>query len=182
MHQQHEQGIRLITPTIVGHCNADKNTTRNAIYSCDIQKGGKRIATGGGGKLLSTMFLYPFSCSLITSYLLYHIITANHNHHAPYSALDSFVKVWQLSALLATPDICDTALQATLCNHTKSVNVVRWSKDGQFLASGSDDCYILVYKLDSSAHNISSQPFGSSTVKNKVYSLIATILIILISN
>lgn len=80
---------------------------------------------------------------------------------------DSFVKVWKLSALLGTPDQCDGALQASLCNHTKSVNVVRWSKDGQFLASGSDDCYILVYKLDDSGH-MTSQPFGSNSAPNKV--------------
>ena len=81
---------------------------------------------------------------------------------------DSFVKIWNLPALLSTPDICDTALQASLCNHTKSVNVVRWSHDGQFLASGSDDCYILIYKHDSSGSNMQSQPFGSSAIKNKV--------------
>jgi hypothetical protein len=46
--------------------------------------------------------------------------------------------------------------------------VVRWSKDGQYLASGSDDCYVLVYKLDSSGQGISSQPFGSKTTPNKV--------------
>jgi WD40 repeat protein len=76
--------------------------------------------------------------------------------------------VWELAALLGTPDMCNGALLASLCNHTKSVNVVRWSKDGQFLASGSDDCYILVYKLDSSGHSLSSQPFGSNTIQNKV--------------
>ena len=74
-----------------------------------------------------------------------------------------------MSGLLGTPDECDAALLASLCNHTKSVNVVRWSKDGQFLASGSDDCYILVYKLDSSGYGMSSQPFGSSNAtQNKV--------------
>jgi hypothetical protein len=47
--QEQQQGIRLIKPTIVAHCNPDKNKSRNAIYSCDIQNGGARIATGGGG-------------------------------------------------------------------------------------------------------------------------------------
>ena len=46
---QNQQGIRIIKPAVVAHCNPDKDKARNAIYSCDIQKGGERIATGGGG-------------------------------------------------------------------------------------------------------------------------------------
>jgi len=40
----------------------------------------------------------------------------------------------------------DDALLAILSTHTKSVNIVRWSPDGLFLASGSDDNYVLVHR------------------------------------
>lgn len=40
----------------------------------------------------------------------------------------------------------DDALLAILSTHTKSVNIVRWSPDGVFLASGSDDNYVLVHR------------------------------------
>lgn len=36
---------------------------------------------------------------------------------------------------------------ATLNRHTKAVNVVRFSPDGQYLASGGDDGIIYVWKL-----------------------------------
>ena len=45
------------------------------------------------------------------------------------------------------------------------MNVVRWSSDGRFLASGSDDCYILIYRYTPDA--MSNQPYGSSSAKNK---------------
>jgi WD40 repeat protein len=80
---------------------------------------------------------------------------------------DCCIKLWNVDALLSTPDHAKEALLATLSSHSKSVNVVRWSKDGKLLASGSDDNYILVHKFTPGA--ISNQAFGGSAgaVKNK---------------
>lgn len=79
---------------------------------------------------------------------------------------DCTVKLWNTEYLLSdqSQSMSDSLL-ATLSTHSKSVNVVRWSSDGRFLASGSDDCYILVYRYTPDA--ISTQPFGSNTVKNR---------------
>ena len=41
--------VRVTKPLVVGHF--DKKT-RHAIYSVDIQPGGTRLATGGGGELI----------------------------------------------------------------------------------------------------------------------------------
>lgn len=60
-------------------------------------------------------------------------------------------------------------LLSTLSNHTKSVNIVRWSRDGYYLASGSDDCYILIYKLEQLSSLSNLQPFGSRSTINKVF-------------
>lgn len=68
---------------------------------------------------------------------------------------------------IATAEGAEECLLTTLCNHTKSVNVVRWSTDGNFLASGSDDHYILVYQR-SQNNALAAQPFGSASIPNKV--------------
>jgi WD40 repeat protein len=49
--------------------------------------------------------------------------------------------------------------------HTKSVNSVRWSPDGLYLASGSDDSYIIIYKY--TPDKPMSQSFGSKPISNK---------------
>ena len=46
----------------------------------------------------------------------------------------------------SSDSLLDDALLAILSTHTKSVNIVRWSPDGVFLASGSDDNYVLVHR------------------------------------
>ena len=129
--------MKLIKPTSLGHF--DERRKRHAIYSLDFQPGGGRLATG---------------------------------------ASDNSVKLWSVDALDNLDDQQDgdeeeqsatqgDALLATLSNHTKSVNAVRWSVDGEFLASGSDDCYVLVYKY--SPDSVSTASFGSSAshAKNK---------------
>lgn len=82
-------------------------------------------------------------------------------------SLDCCVKLWNLDALLSKPEHAKEALLATLSSHEKYVNVVRWSKDGKFLASGSDDNYVFIYKY--TPGSISNQSYGISSVgmKNK---------------
>jgi protein HIRA/HIR1 len=79
---------------------------------------------------------------------------------------DCTVKLWNTEYLLSdqSQSMSDSLL-ATLSTHSRNVNVVRWSSDGRFLASGSDDCYIIVYRYTPDA--ISTQPYGSNTVKNR---------------
>lgn len=93
-----------------------------------------------------------------------HFLPLTHNVHI---TVDCSVKLWNFDALLSSPANAKEALLSTLSSHTKSVNVVRWSKDGKYLASGSDDNYILIHKYTPGA--ISNQTFGSSSaaVKNK---------------
>ena len=84
---------------------------------------------------------------------------------------DSTVKLWNTDSLLHAGGGADgpgdedkaDCLLATLSNHTKSVNIVRWSTDGQYLASGSDDCYILVYRFTPGSYSNSS--FGQPANK-----------------
>ena len=79
---------------------------------------------------------------------------------------DCTVKLWNTDHILSDrSQSMSDALLATLSTHSKSVNVVRWSSDGRFLASGSDDCYIIIYRYTPDA--ISNQPYGSSSTRNK---------------
>jgi len=57
-----------------------------------------------------------------------------------------------VAALLGAPEEVEAnGLLSTIGNHSNSVNIVRWSRDGQYLASGSDDSYVLVYRLATGA-------------------------------
>ena len=84
---------------------------------------------------------------------------------------DSCIKIWDTKLLFDRNDDTDGAalqqncLLATLSQHSKSVNVVRWSKDGQTLASGGDDTCILLFRHTPGA--IDTQSFGSNKAKNK---------------
>ena len=80
---------------------------------------------------------------------------------------DCTVKLWNTECIVSqqSKESVSDSLLATLSTHSKSVNVVKWSPDGLFLASGSDDCYILVYRY--TPDSISTQSFGSNNVKNK---------------
>lgn len=76
---------------------------------------------------------------------------------------DYTVKLWNVRHLQEATLITESLL-ASISTHSKSVNVVRWSKDGNYLASGSDDCLVLVHRFDpnGSAH----QTFGSTKNSN----------------
>ena len=63
-------------------------------------------------------------------------------------------------------DSVQDSLLAVIQNHTKSVNIVRWSRDGKYLASGSDDNVVLIYKHSQGMP--STQPFGRQAQKSKV--------------
>jgi WD40 repeat protein len=117
-------------------------------------------------RLLKPEFIGHFDPKKKTRHAIYSIDFQPNGGRLATGGGDCSVKLWNTEFLISCDDAnLDQALLATLSTHTKSVNVVRWSKDGRFLASGSDDCYILIYKYSSDA--ISSQPFGNSAHKNK---------------
>eukprot|EP01040_Poterioochromonas_malhamensis_P016066 gene16066-18138_t len=113
--------MRILQSDLIGHfTNKGK---RHCIYSSDFQPNGTRLATAGA---------------------------------------DCSIKIWDISVILSIPSVAVTTasqvgetlqsslLLATLTTHTKAVNVVRWSKDGKYLASGSADNYISLHMLQSS--------------------------------
>mmetsp|Transcript_8658 Transcript_8658/g.35649 ORF Transcript_8658/g.35649 Transcript_8658/m.35649 type:complete len:640 (-) Transcript_8658:969-2888(-) len=102
--------------------------------------------------------------------------TALHPRHRwlATGGADAHVRIWNLSSVLSTwlADIAQSeavlqqrgthsralsrasssgkaALLATLSKHAKSVNAVKWSHTGSFLASGSDDTQVIVWNQNS---------------------------------
>lgn len=53
---------------------------------------------------------------------------------------------------------------ATLAFHQQAVNCVRWAGHGRYLASGSDDQFVLLYELQAGAS--APVPFGSNAKPN----------------
>ncbi|KAL4452249.1 hypothetical protein ABPG75_007911 [Micractinium tetrahymenae] len=61
--------------------------------------------------------------------------------------IDSEVKVWAMAPLLdARKERTGPLLLATLTDHSSTVNTVRFSKDGRYLASGADDRMICIFE------------------------------------
>ena len=72
---------------------------------------------------------------------------------------DNCVRVWRLSKDSSPRETGAIEFLASMKGHTKSVNVVRFSPNGKFLASAGDDALILIWQLSKTP--VSSAPrFG----------------------
>mmetsp|Transcript_68943 Transcript_68943/g.218011 ORF Transcript_68943/g.218011 Transcript_68943/m.218011 type:complete len:198 (+) Transcript_68943:703-1296(+) len=63
---------------------------------------------------------------------------------------DHKVRIWGMGPVLSKKEEGDAdvpKILATLVDHFGPVNVVRWSRDGRFIASGSDDKIIIITEL-----------------------------------
>ncbi|KAF0698047.1 Aste57867_11295 [Aphanomyces stellatus] len=77
---------------------------------------------------------------------------------------DNCVKIWSLETV-PEKEGPGFELLATLASHEQAVNCVRWSHNGRYLASGSDDHLVLLYELQEGPP--APVPFGSNLVPNK---------------
>jgi WD40 repeat protein len=59
--------------------------------------------------------------------------------------IDFKIRIWNCKNILETES---DRLLSTLGMHDGAVLTVRWSIDGEYLASGSDDQKIIIWKLD----------------------------------
>jgi WD40 repeat protein len=149
--------MRIIKPELIGHFDIKKSS-------------GPPGAGGGADKGKDNVVKH--------NYAVYSLDFQPNSFRLATAGGDCAIKIWNAELLLrkekVTDAMQDESLLATLTNHTKSVNIVRWSKDGEYLASGSDDAYVLIYKH--TPGQISNQSFGSKSAKNveswsRVYTL-----------
>ncbi len=149
--------MRIIQPDYVGHFGS--KGTRHSIYSLDFQPLGNRLATGAGGIVNNLLIALGYVLKDFPLLL----------------SIDGTLKIWNGDTLLSLPSQSSSstigfsptkALLATLTSHAKSVNCVRWSKDGNYLASASDDNYIMIHKH--TPGGISNQSFGAGNAQKNI--------------
>ena len=104
--------------------------------------------TAGSGTPLYSLTIHPSGSRIATS------------------GSDHKVKIWSLSTALSAKADANKSSQkllATLADHGGPVNVIRFSHNGRFLASGSDDRVVAVLELKGGSGQSS---FGSSDAPN----------------
>ncbi|KAI8909178.1 WD40-repeat-containing domain protein [Gorgonomyces haynaldii] len=80
---------------------------------------------------------------------------------------DSKIKIWNTASLLDQQKELDEAvpkLVSTLVLHNGAVLSVRWSIDGEFLATGSDDTKVVIWTVDRT--NLRGSSFGETNLIN----------------
>uniref|UniRef100_A0A3P8VS62 Chromatin assembly factor 1, subunit B n=1 Tax=Cynoglossus semilaevis TaxID=244447 RepID=A0A3P8VS62_CYNSE len=69
-------------------------------------------------------------------------------HRLATAGVDTTVRLWRVG--MGSDGKAAVDFLSNLARHTKAVNVVRFSPNGEFLASGGDDAAILLWKLNDS--------------------------------
>jgi chromatin assembly factor 1 subunit B len=113
---------------------------RDPVLSVDFQPKSQdtddiiRLASGGAGKQISS-----HNC------IRYTILTRK------YNSIDSHVLIWHL---LHDEGATRFDLAADLTRHQRAVNCVRWSPNGELLASCDDESFIFIWKQKLDTDNV----------------------------
>mmetsp|Transcript_8527 Transcript_8527/g.26623 ORF Transcript_8527/g.26623 Transcript_8527/m.26623 type:complete len:308 (-) Transcript_8527:2639-3562(-) len=103
-----------------------------AIYAVDVHPDGSLLATCGADKNVRIWFTEQ--------------LKRTERHTDPVHELSSSQSKCSTPETISLPRLPAAAMQAVLSKHTQVVTCVRWSLNGQYLASGSDDTTILLWK------------------------------------
>lgn len=153
----------LDKPLSVGHFGEKGQTC--VIYSVHVHPDGSRFATGGGDHRVKIWSMEPFRTppSAVRGAADALVLGKPPATGAPPAA---GVAPTKIAAHVQGEEV---KVLAVLPQHTGSVLCVRWSHGGRYLASASDDTYVLIWELrpaDALGGGGSSVPFGSSDTPN----------------
>lgn len=143
----------LDKPYSVGHFGEKGQTC--VIYSVALHPDGSRFATGGGDHRVKIWSMEPFRASASE---------VCENAAANASKETSSSSAFTSASPKPHQVLGDVEVLAVLPQHTGSVQCVRWSHGGRYLASASDDTYVLIWELRPGA--TSSAPFGTTEAPN----------------
>jgi chromatin assembly factor 1 subunit B len=91
---------------------------------------------------------------------------------------DNTVKIWRVRPS-TSDDSVSVEFLSNLKRHTRAVNVVRFAPNGELLASGGDDGFIFLWKLEGEGQLRPSQTFGDedddSSLNKETWNIVATL-------
>lgn len=101
-------------------------------------------------KILKTDWIGHFEQH--TRKAVYTVDICSDNEHVATGGIDGVVKIWSLSSMLAccknSEKTSSSKALATMNRHSGAVTVVKFSPDGKYLATGSDDRIILIWEKE----------------------------------
>lgn len=134
-----------------------------SIFSVDVQPKGKRLASAGQDcavKIWNLSLIASLAIPFNSSLSINSSLSSTLNPKTPFHSLS---KNSDNPSQQQQPP--QGALLASISSHSSAVNCVRWSPNGNLLASGGDDAVVLIYELLKGT--ISQNPaFSSGTGPN----------------
>lgn len=89
---------------------------------------------------------------------------------------DTHVLIWYITLIGSDSSDIKLELVADLKRHQRAVNVVRWSPNGALLASGDDECVIMLWKRKSDHEPLNILMEANNDADDKEVWLIAKVL------
>lgn len=145
-----KQALEDDNPYQLFQCLYKHSTVKSTAYSVIISSDGQLLISGGNDKIIQVRSL-PTGKIIRTlsghSGSIYALAISTDRQTLVSGSWDNKIKVWNLNTALLQSRVLGSGLIYTLEGHAAEVNSVTLSRDGQILASGSEDSTIKLWNL-----------------------------------